>query len=943
MISEESPTRFLQSIKQVIESNEVRFHIKHLVLEIMGSQDDVGNDLGSYCLELFNIDFWQTHILETVFGGHPAYISYLSRTGMLSKWLESTEMDEVNRALWLLQSVAERMPDFVTECLEPYIDSEGEWPDRILKTICWDVVNDSDSMFLLRLKLARKGVVRDFIDWKSLSIKFPLRAIQFIEAVVSTWTGDEESSGGRSNRFDQWYDHDERELQLVAEKFPQQTWDSFMPHIVRLTDINGEEKNKINALEKWEKRRYSRHDHTDISRGIVELSMIAGKCMAANDTQALIERTQTLDNHPSPIVQEILIHVYRDLSPEFADLGLEWLLRDISRWRIRTGYDDPEWKLAAELIEALSPNCSEELFRRLEDTIINYHHPDERELAKYYLRSWKKGYYGHYWGEAQYFLLPALASTRRKKYSNDLIKMLHRRFNPDHDFGRGIRGGGGWVGSKLDPSLTRISDRAWLAIINSRNVKKERGCRNWIQVDDDHVLESSVRQFSSSLQTIANRYPERFCRLGLEFPDDVDSSYVSAILSACVRNAPDANIPEEERDAWRPASVKSVEAILNKFKISDDRETAMAFCLIVSARSKEQWSQETLARLEHYAINHPDLEKGKLNVHCNKVPDEASVDDLFQNTINCVRGVAAEAISKLLWDRQELFERLRPAIESLVQDEHPSVRMAAVQIMLPVINIDKDQAVKWFCQACIGDLRVAVSPYATHFYNYTIQSHFKHIAPLIQNMIISPLEEVVREGSTQVTARWLFYGFFEEELSICKTGTPTQRQGVAIVASQFLHDRKHSEKCQNLLRSLLNDPDKEVRDKIHSPFRKKGLINEAMIQPFILDYIKSKTFADDADRLVYELEEVEGSVFFLAETILAMFEMFSSSLQSESRDVGSHFPHAISKSLPILLRLYEQALGRDDKVIANRCLDAWDALFQNRVGFVRNLTEAIQA
>jgi len=280
-------------------------------------------------------------------------------------------------------------------------------------------------------------------------------------------------------------------------------------------------------------------------------------------------------------------------------------------------------------------------------------------------------------------------------------------------------------------------------------------------------------------------------------------------------------------------------------------------------------------------------------------------------------------------------------IESLVQDEHPSVRMAAIQIMLPVINLDKEQAVKWFCQSCEDNLRVAASPYAQDFLNYTIQSHFRDIAPIIQRMLISPLDEVAKEGAAQIAARWLFYDFFKEELFRCQSGTIIQRQGIASVASRFLYDEKYSEKCQHLLWPLLNDPDKEVRDEIHSPFYKKGSLSDAKIQPFILEYINSKTFADKPDRLVYELEDMEGSVFFLADTIFAMYDMFSSVLKEESRAVGSRFSHAISKSLPVLLRLYEQALGRSNDEVANRCLDTWDMLFQNRVGFVRNLTQAI--
>lgn len=936
MMSEESPDRFLQSVKQVLASDEIRFHIKHLVLEIIGSQESVSDELGQYCLDLFHGTFWQLHILETIFAEHPPYIKYLADKGTIKEWLNSGEADRVNHALWLLRSVAEKMPDFVAEILELYIDRGGEWPDHILKTICWNVADDSDRMFLLRLKLAKIKVLRDFVDWKSLCMKFPLRAIQLIEAVVSTWNIEDDPGTERKNRMDQWYDHDEKELKHVAETFPKETWDCFMPHIVRLTNFKVDDNSR---LEKWEKRRFSRHDQTDIARGIVELSIVAGQCLANNDPDALLKHTNPSGDSRSLIIQEIILQVYKNLPPRYAEVGISWILADASRFCIETDYDEPKWKLSAALIESLSPYCSDELFQRLENAIVRYHSPDEKRLAELYLPSWRKGYYRPYWGEAQYFLLPALSRKRIRKSTDDLIGALRRKFYPEDRFFNKNRMSGGCVGSKLDPSLDRISDRAWLNIINSPKVGIWHEC-NWIQVDSENVLATSVEQFSRSLQKIAHRFPGRFCRLALQFPDNVPSSYVAAIMSSCVQKSPDANIAEDEKASWCPASIEDIEAILNKFK-TDDRETAMVFCRIIAARPEEKWSDKTFARLIHYAMRHPDLEVGKLNVHCNNAVDDASVENLFQNTINCVRGVAAEAISRILWESPDFLQKLYPAIKSLVQDKHPSVRMAAVQILLPMINFAKDQAVEWFCQACEDDLRVAASPHARHFFNYTIRSHFNEISPIIVKMLNSPIEEVSKEGASEITARWLFYGFFQEELLQCQCGSMVQRQGVASIVSRFLHDEKYTKKCEKILRPLLNDCDKEVRDAVRSPFYTKGSLNNIKIQSFILDYINSKTFKDDPDRLVYELEDVEGKILFLADVIFGMYDIFSSISRVSTNLVGPNFPYAISKSLPVLLRLYEQALNNNNDEIANHCLDTWDMLFQNRVGFVRNLTDAI--
>lgn len=270
-------------------------------------------------------------------------------------------------------------------------------------------------------------------------------------------------------------------------------------------------------------------------------------------------------------------------------------------------------------------------------------------------------------------MLPALATERVKTDTISLIEVLQRKFsNYPEDYFIGGRISGGWIGSKLEPCLDKISDRSWLAIVSSKKVTKE-GNHKWIQVNADHAIETSIRQFSRSLETMAKRFPERFGRLALQFPDDVDPAYMSAILDGCAEKTPDSKLPEEEKNSWHPASVETVEAILGKIKRGDDRETAKSFCHIIAQRAEENWSDATLSRLIYYARNHPDLEAGKLNVYCDKTADEASINVLYQNTINCVRGVAAEAIGRLLWEHTNWLEKLSPGM-TLPKKERPKLQ-----------------------------------------------------------------------------------------------------------------------------------------------------------------------------------------------------------------------------------------------------------------------------
>jgi len=942
MLAEESPPRFLSTANELLAAAEVRFHIKHLVLELIGSLEEMSKELGNYCLALLNVDFWQKHVLETVFLGHPPHVLFLCDEGIIGQWLDSEGDDTVNRVLWLLSSVADRTPDAVVKVLEPYIEKGGAWPGRINSAIPWKTDEDSNNVFRIRLKLSRLGEYPSFVDWKALCKKHPFRAVQLIEAVLSTWNvNDDESKDAQRSRIEKWYDKDSEAINKVVNDFPKETWDHLLPHIERLTRFEFDPYDS--RKEKWRERRYREDRIIELARGVVQLTSLAGKKLAKDFPRDLLHRTQSLKASTSPVIQEILAEAYRYLPSEYADQGVSWLLADTARFRLGSGLSVPEWQPAVRLIEALSPYCSEELFRRLEGAIVHYHTPNEKRNAEYWLGTWKKGYFGHYWGKAQHFLLPALPAARVQPATTALIQVLQRKFAgySEDRFLRIGRSRGGWVGSKLDPNLEKISDRAWLDIISNTKVKNPNS-REWIQVTADKVLKTSVRQFSRSLETIAKRYPERFARLALQFPEDVDQAYISAILEGCGQKDPDSNLPEEVKKSWEPAKVITVEAVLEKLLSGNDRETAASFCRIISKRYEENWSDATLAKLVHYAQNHPDPEPGKLNVHCDKSAIEAPVDILFQNTMNCVRGMAARAIKFLLWEHPELLENLRPGIEALVRDHHPVVRMAAAEMLLPVLNIDKDHAVEWFVLACEKDLRVAASPRGIRFYNYTIPSHIDRLAPIIRKMIFSQWDDVSKEGARQVTARWLYHGYFEEEFVACQSGKVTQRQGVADVAAQLLRDRAHSKACQKILLPLLNDPDKEVRNKLHRLFHKPDCLVDVTLKSFILEYINSLSFADDPDSLIWMMKDYTGSIVFLADTIFSMCDLFSSTLKTKSREIGSSLPHAVSEAVSLLLHLYENALVAENTEITNRCLDIWDILFENRVGVARDLTKAIE-
>src|SRR3990167_7276556 len=218
-----------------------------------------------------------------------------------------------------------------------------------------------------------------------------------------------------------------------------------------------------------------------------------------------------------------------------------------------------------------------------------------------------------------------------------------------------------------------------------------------------------------------------------------------------------------------------------------------------------------------YAFHHPDPEEGKLcigNKSGNFDSAEATVENLENNALNCVRGVAALAIGQQLWSHSDLLDQFRPTITQLCGDPHPAVRVAVVRACLPILNLDKDFAIECFCRASADDLRVAASREGGYFFNTGMQSHHERLTPLVTRMLKAPQADVVEEGAEEVAARWLSHDYFAKEVENCLQGSVPQRKGLAHVAAHFVAKSEHFAKCSRLIERLKDDPEKEVRQSL---------------------------------------------------------------------------------------------------------------------------------
>lgn len=84
-------------------------------------------------------------------------------------------------------------------------------------------------------------------------------------------------------------------------------------------------------------------------------------------------------------------------------------------------------------------------------------------------------------------------------------------------------------------------------------------------------------------------------------------------------------------------------------------------------------------------------------------------------------------------------------------------------------------------------------------------------------MKLSEFDEVKKEAGRQITARWFFYGFFDDEVSSIADWSFSLKSGAENVISQFLTEVRYNSQIKKLLplyETLTNDEDKKILEKI---------------------------------------------------------------------------------------------------------------------------------
>lgn len=925
-----SAASYLRCGKTILESPNVRIHMKFVFLELLGQVEVLTPSICALADEYMTKPEWSSHFLNTVILGRPVFVKYLIKNGTIGSWLVNGKRA---LALQLLKSTHNTLQDEITELLRPLAFQSEKLDLEIFTTLCWKIEDDSDNMFEFRMEFLIRytSMWTHYYDLISLAKKNAHRTIRLLVYCLTQTEkkADTHMSGLNENKL--------QEFDAMAVSNPLLIWETFMPLIYEQTkDIDWFYDAALAGY-----RSYGDYDEGDLGRILLRLLKKAGEKIIEENPQIFIEKCIPYFSCKSSVIDEVLLSCFELLPIEHSDFVLDWLMLDSPNHLFcNTGVHEEELYPSKQLISKFSPYCSNDIFCKLESHLYYYHEEDELEFAKHRFSANKDAkadgrrlVYWPYWGEVQTYLLPVLDSKRISVKSKQLIDVLNRRFPGYYCHHLRHRGHGGFVASSIGGKAERFSNKQWKQIITNPRVRLAATKHHWKEVKGGFI-ETSPYLYAQTFEQVATNNPNRYAELVMQLPVNIDSSYICAIYGLCAKTA------NEKTDLieWKPVAFELVQKIIYKFGVGDTRPSiARSFCGIIKDRSEEEWDKDIIDKVINIALTY-DESKSEEHVYRaekDSQKEEKTYERLSTKWFNTIRGVAVGALVELLFSDENLYDTIKPVAEQLVIDHIAAVETPAIELIGVIYNTDKVLALQWLDKLVSLDIRIAGHHYARNMIVRSFMEAPDKYADIILTLYNSTDEYLIECGAAMLTNIYFLYAYlpFESILMGMEGKTDKRLEGISHVASYFLKESQHREKAKQVLEALLSYSGEWAHFYSQLFYHNSLDITEDadLIKKILLvkPHVVIHSFSEYIQRTGCNLSEY-------VDVLLNICENLSEIVEDER--LGNYY--GLLSELPVLIsQLFDCTIDNPEN--NQKCLDMWDMLFENQVGETRQLSQSI--
>lgn len=394
ILSELDSQDFINAGKKMFESDQVRYFVKFVFLEVLNQIDVIDENIQKFVLNNCEDKRYGNHIINIVIASRPKYVRLLRQYGILDKWLNNSQKKDI--VFNLLTCISPNYESEDTAFIEKYAFQSQEDDDKFARCFWHDINQDTDEFFELRMKFYEKypPMADKYLDFKAMLKNNEIRTIRILAFLLKNKLKSKEKN---------IYKHEEEflyEESVILITRGTEIIDLLLPYVPR-------EKDERLEYSDWSGR-YS--FKRGLERACIQIIKKTNATIIASNPEAFLERYKEFMGKGSDLYNELILDGLWRLPETYSDMVVEYLCKDFENNIFdKTSGNGDELFLAKQILSKHSQYCSENVFATLEKKVLRYLHPRAKDHYKHrieYNRE-KNGHkvYWSFWGDLQKELL----------------------------------------------------------------------------------------------------------------------------------------------------------------------------------------------------------------------------------------------------------------------------------------------------------------------------------------------------------------------------------------------------------------------------------------------------------------------------------------------------------------------------------------------------------
>ncbi len=908
---------YISDLRDCLGADDVRFHIKKLMIGLIGLTDDPRPEEWSILVEhLGDRETQLTGAVREALWPSAAWIRFLRNLGVLSQWLSDPRDEVSNFAFNWLGSRVKAEPDLVADLLEGETGRSPEQDERVLAIAGRHeaAVHSSRIEVLFHRLAAPPGrdwnsicsAYRAFIETHSYGEK---RAAPDACRALGRWLGLAADHPDWAHDFSQGRQGTssipEGVLLELAEGAPDTLVEELLGPLLRILESAANRDSGppygdrvwLGGFHGWSHWRPE----------VMLLALVTALKETASSAPELYRTSlASLRTSDFQTAHGVLLRALSVGGADAKSIAVDYLTEIWTRWGLWFG-SQALWDCRL-LLQPLGPDLEVADVARLEPWILDYWerwepwypaNESDRSASRRQLAQRHRSELGI----RQLTLLCALPDSKLSATGRRRLGELQRKGRSmgwTLEAPWGIRGG--TVISPVPQEATaRMNDTQWLSAIRRYSDHSEE------QWHADRIL-GGPRQLAGTLEERTKAQPQRFARLLLALPQDANEAYYEAIVRAL-------------KDGALPLDLLA--HVAERVHDRPGRPHGRWLPQTIASHGGSRLSPDLLDMIAWYATKDLDpTEDFCLSDSPGK--ETAYGSDPHFHGINSVRGSAAHAIATLIAQDVAYWEYFAPILELMVGDPSVAVRTCVADACIQVLRYDRPNAIRLFLWLCDADDVLLTARSIGDFIYYTATTEFESIRPILERMLDSPRAAVRQAASRQITLAALSLKEARHLADTALNGDAEMRQVVAEVLAFNVLSAPDQSYARLRLIGLFADPDAGVQRSAGDWTRRlEEATDGEPLAELLTAYIESPSFALTAGSFFGRLDRAAGVSPAL---LLRAGQRFVDAVGIDAGNIVGMNAYAAMRLSELLLRAYRQAENIPD--LRRQCLDLFDRLLE---------------